>query len=582
MMTASGLAKRLAQKAKDVCALLLPRGNQEDETWCADEEGKIFRIGLSGDQQGVWIDPENNKARDLLDLWCIKRNLSLSAARKQVCQYLGITTPQFSASTPLKLASFNENKLKLIEFNSPTFQYLTKEKKLSQQTLSAFRVGEKNEYLVYPSFVNDDLVQLKYCSLMQDSHQKRIYIEHPSQFVLFGWQAHSNHLREITIAQNEINAMSLHEYGIPALSLPFESGDDRQHQWIDLEFDRLSIFDKIYLSVGHDDQAKKLIDTIVDRLGRHRCYIVTLPEKDANTCLQNGISQAMIQHCFQEASTYDPAELRSAHDYLADVMNLFYPEEFCTQGYLAPWEKTREHVIFRPHELSVWTGINGHGKSQFLGQVLLGAMEQGARVCIASLEMKPSRLLMRLTRQYAACEQPTENTIVQVQNWFNQKLWLFDLVGTAKTDRLLEVFQYARQRYGIDVFLIDSLLKCSLAEDDYNAQKAFIEQLCDFKNEHACHVHVVAHPRKSGDEKTVPGKLDIKGTGSITDLADNCFTIWRNKEKARADEADCLWKCNKQRNGEWEDKFAFWFDPKSFQYLEYHHDQPKPMACGIE
>lgn len=58
-----------------------------------------------------------------------------------------------------------------------------------------------------------------------------------------------------------------------------------------------------------------------------------------------------------------------------------------------------------------------------------------------------------------------------------------------------------------------------MSEDDYNAQKVFVEMLCDFKHVHNCHVLLVAHPKKLEDENKVPGKLDIKGTGTITDLA---------------------------------------------------------------
>ena len=114
----------------------------------------------------------------------------------------------------------------------------------------------------------------------------------------------------------------------------------------------------------------------------------------------------------------------------------------------------------------------------------------------------------------------------------------------------------------------NSLLKCNIAEDDYNGQKAFIEKLCDFKNKYACHVHVIVHPRKGVDETAIPGKFDIKGTGSISDLADNCFSVWRNKQKNNVRDPDCVWTCNKQRNGEWEGKFALWFDADSFQYHE--------------
>ncbi|MFT4059804.1 MAG: hypothetical protein QM652_09665 [Legionella sp.] len=240
----------------------------------------------------------------------------------------------------------------------------------------------------------------------------------------------------------------------------------------------------------------------------------------------------------------------------------------------------------------MWSGINGHGKSQFLGQVILGMMKQGAHVCIASLEIKPKRLLMRLTRQAGALAKPTEEYIRAIHDWYNDKLWLFDLVGNAKSDRLLDVFLYARQRYGIDVFVIDSLMKLDIAEDDYKSQKSFMEKLCDFKNQHNCQIHIVIHPRKGANELTPPGKLDNKGTGAISDLADNCFTIWRNKEKEhltqmqqngvllaakelkKLNESDCLWCCDKQRNGDWEGKFGFWFHADTLQYLSSPDQKP--------
>ncbi len=39
---------------------------------------------------------------------------------------------------------------------------------------------------------------------------------------------------------------------------------------------------------------------------------------------------------------------------------------------------------FGPGEVSVWSGFNGHGKSLLLGQVILGMVQQGRSVCIAS------------------------------------------------------------------------------------------------------------------------------------------------------------------------------------------------------
>lgn len=147
MITASELAKRLAANARDVCAMLLPNGKREGGYWLAGsvngEAGKSLRVCLQGDKCGVWADFNGTERGDLLDLWRLTRNLSVVTAIKQVRLYLGITSPKFVASTPVKFASFNKNKLKLIEINSPVFQYLTQQRKLSADTLKQFRIGEK-------------------------------------------------------------------------------------------------------------------------------------------------------------------------------------------------------------------------------------------------------------------------------------------------------------------------------------------------------------------------------------------------------------------------------------------------------
>lgn len=306
--------------------------------------------------------------------------------------------------------------------------------------------------------------------------------------------------------------------------------------------------------------------------------------------MQNGVSKEEIEQCFARARTLDPEELKSAALFSQDVITEFYPEEGIDLGANFPWEKTKGRLKLREDELSIWTGFNGAGKSQMLGQVILSSMQQGYKVCIASLELKPKRLLMRLTRQAAGLRHPTEKYIQAIHEWYSDKLWIFDLVGNAKSDRLLEVFKYARQRYGITHFVIDSFMKLNFAEDDYKAHKIFLEKLADFKNEMNCHVHLVCHPRKATDENKLPGKLDVKGSGVLTDIADNCFCVFRNKSKedrknkliAKGEpipeeleqDIDALLICDKNRNGEWEGKIGLWFHQDSFQYLNHQSQKP--------
>ncbi|MFZ2315992.1 MAG: toprim domain-containing protein [Gammaproteobacteria bacterium] len=597
MMMAKEVSQLLARSALEVARLLLPHGVRKGNEWCAGsvggEEGRSLKVHVAGEKAGVWCDFATGDSGDLLDLWCLNRKIRLVAALKEARVYLGVGGPIFEAYKP---KNFNRPTSKQEpdspDITSKAMLYLINERKLTAETISKFKVVEDERKIVFPYWRDSELIFVKHLGVDRIDGKKQIRVEPNCEPCLFGWHLVPATARKIIICEGEIDAMTLYQYGFSALSVPFGGGGGDKQKWIEYEFDRMSIYDEIYLCFDNDEQGKLAVLELVNRLGRYRCRVATLPKKDANECLQAGISREQMQRCFDMAVTLDPEELKSAHHFVDEVINEFYPADGAHLGYNPPWDKAKGKILFRPEELSVWTGINGHGKSQFLGQVMLHSMQQGARICIASLELKPRRLLMRLTRQAAALAEPTTGYIRAIHQWYEDKLWLFDLVGTAKSARLLEVFLYARQRYGIDVFVIDSFMKLDIAEDDYKAQKAFMEQLCDFKNQHNCHIHIIVHPRKGADESQPPGKLDNKGTGAIADLADNCFTVWRNKAKERLmqiqatggvlnseqqkklEGSDCIWCCDKQRNGDWEGQFGFWFHAGSLQYMSTANQRP--------
>ena len=598
MMMAKEVARHLAQQAEDVARYLLPQGKKLGHEWrvgsISGEPGQSLGVHLLGDKAGLWCDfaSGGSHSGDLLDLWSQSRHLTIAEAMKEATRYLGITLPHFEAYRVPNFIKPQQKSLSLDLHDSLAMNYLVNDRKLSPETIQAFKIGQQENELVFPYWRNNEIIFLKYLKLERINGKKQMRVAANCEPCLFGWNMLAPHSRSVILCEGEIDAMRLFQYGLPALSVPFGAGGGKKQAWIEYEYERLAMFDEIFLCMDDDPEGHLATKELIERLGCHRCRVVKLPRKDANECLQAGITSEVIRNCFNQARTLDPEELKPASHFVEQVIEEFYPKPEAFIGYCAPWEKASGKLLFRPDELSVWTGINGHGKSQFLGQIILTMMNQGARVCIASLELKPKRLLMRLTRQAGALATPSVEYIEAIHHWYEQKLWLFDLVGTAKSKRLLEVFLYARQRYNIDVFVIDSLMKLDISEDDYKAQKAFIEQLCDFKNQHNCQIHIVVHPRKSSDESHPPGKLDNKGTGAISDLADNCFSIWRNKKKERLmqkqvmgatltgeelkiiDASDCKLVCDKQRNGDWEGVLGFWFSTSSLQYLAKPGQKP--------
>ena len=265
---------------------------------------------------------------------------------------------------------------------------------------------------------------------------------------------------------------------------------------------------------------------------------------------------------------------------------------------LAPafsWQKTWPIARLRHGELSIWPGMSGHGKSILSGQVMLGLMAQGERVCIASMEMKPAETMQRMCRQALGCHSPRVADIKDFHAWTDGRLWLYDQQGSVTPDRILAVARYAHSQLLVSHFVIDNLMTCGIPEDGdgwQSRQKQFVLDLSCHAHDTRQAVHLLAHVRKQQDESRPPSKFDVRGSASITDLADNVYTVWRNKPKelerdhggfSKADEADCLLIIDKCRHGNWEGRIGLWFDRPSQSFLGEANERPKPMVFeGLE
>jgi twinkle protein len=279
---------------------------------------------------------------------------------------------------------------------------------------------------------------------------------------------------------------------------------------------------------------------------------------------------------FMKAREEDKANVKQASDYTDELIDMFYGEQVIS-GLTLPWTKTHDNFRFRDGEVTLWPGVNGHGKSQVLGQVMNSVMAQGAPACIMSFEMLPFRTLARMTRQAVGTNKPSEQFIRDYMSWLNGKLWLYDQQGTVKGDRVIAVMYYVAEELKVKHVVIDSLMKCGVRSDDWNAQKEFLDKVTAAARDLGIHVHLVAHSRKGDDEYAPPNKMDVAGSADITNQVDNVMTVWRNKlkeklirqNKAKPEDLakpDCLIICDKQRHGEWEGEIALWFDAPSMRY----------------
>jgi twinkle protein len=398
--------------------------------------------------------------------------------------------------------------------------------------------------------------------------------------VLFGWQAISENERTLVLTEGEIDALSLASYGLPAMSVPFGGGGKGKQNWIENEFDRLERFERIYLATDMDEQGELAAVEIAGRLGRHRCYRVKLPRKDANECLVDGISKEEIAQAITGAAALDPEGLRRAASFEDKIVRLFYPPQGAPEGYSVPYAGLYGKLLFRPAEITLWSGDTGSGKSQVISDCTPKWIQNGSRVCLASLEMKPEQSLKRMIKQTGGFDRPTLEFLHEILAWLDRGLLLYDRVGKASIEALLEVFDYARAKYGCDQFVIDSFMRLGIPGDDYNAQEAAIFKLVNWAVETNVHLHLVAHSRKPGKDRGVPDSADVKGAMEIGANAFNIITVFRNRkiEELAAsanggdppdmtDEPGVTLNVAKQRNGDFEGKVNLYFSRKTYQYF---------------
>jgi len=595
MKTISDISQMLADRAEATAVELLPNGKRAGKEWQAGsvdgEKGASLNVCIAGSKAGVWSDFATGERGDLMDLWATVRGVDLGEALQQAASWLGVEMPKFAGKREQSYQPPAVPKTaRVAGASDPAMNYLRDVRQIPQAVIEAYRVQGTATSVLFPFYHGDDLKMMKALRIARIDGKKDIRPTSGEQMhCLFGWQAVSDKARNITICEGEIDAMSLYACGFTALSVPFGGGAGGKHQWIENEYDRLARFDTIYLCFDNDEAGKTATADIARRLGEHRCRVVKLPLKDANECLLAG-QLDLVNRGFLAAQSFDPQELRSASEFYDEIHAKFYPDGGVEAGLHLPFFDS-EKLVLRPAELSIWNGVNGHGKSQAVGQIVLEAMRDGSRCCVASMEFKPEMLLWRITTQAAGLNgdsPPSPEFIREITNWYQRRLWMFGVVGSANWERLLEVFQYAAKRYGCNIFVVDSLLKCGIDEDDYNGQKRFVEALCDFKNTHDCHVLLVTHSRKGDGEFKPTGKMDVRGSGTITDLCDTLVNVWRNKPKEKeinssdaeirdkaADKPDSIWSVQKQRNGNgWEGGRGLWFHPPSMQFLRGQHAKP--------
>lgn len=278
--------------------------------------------------------------------------------------------------------------------------------------------------------------------------------------------------------------------------------------------------------------------------------------------------------------TQESQDIRWGSDYTDELVEHFRVGQVLT-GSKLPWPKTHNDVRFRPGEVSLHAGMNGHRKSMVTGQMMQWFAAAGEPCGIASFEMPVKDTQKRMCTQAAGSASPPPSFVREWAAWNYKNLAYYDKLDTTPSSRVLGAVYHMADILKCKHILIDSLTKCGLPYGERGAEKDFIDALCATAKVFNIHIHLVCHVRKPNNqgEEYIPNKFDIRGAGELTDLVHNVFIHWADKKKAKLQvlqrsgirlsptdleyvekRYDQRMICEKQRNGQFEGTIGLNFD----------------------
>jgi len=340
-----------------------------------------------------------------------------------------------------------------------------------------------------------------------------------------------------------VNVLSVPDGAPPANSKP----TDTKFEYIPNCEQELSGLKKIILAVDNDGPGKTLEGELARRLGPERCYRVQWPSgcKDANDVLVK-FGEDSLKSYLDDVAPWPIDGIVEPKDLIDEIFQLH--TDGWKGGLSTGWSTVDEYYTVKPGQLTIGTGIPGHGKSEWFDALAVNLAEQhGWVIGICSPENWPLQDHMaKLLEKWSGKpfgQGPTprmeHHDLADGIQWLQEHFIFFSPPETELTiEKILELARQAVTRYGINGLIIDPWNELdhsrpsTLSETEYISR--CLTKIRRFARNHNVHVWLVAHPmklRKGNDGSyPVPTPYDISGSAHWRNKADNCLAIWRSFE----------------------------------------------------
>jgi twinkle protein len=417
---------------------------------------------------------------------------------------------------------------------------------ISQTTLLDFKITEGSEYMPQTG-KNENTIQFNYFrggALVNTKFRdgrKNFKLVKGAELILYNLDA-IKESTQMVICEGEPDAMSWHQAGYKfVVSVPNGASKNQKLEWIDNCYEYFENKARIYLSTDNDDVGLQLRDELARRLGYERCFKVDLGNhKDANEHLVIEGEESLLR-ALKTAKEFPIQGVFGINDVWDDILHIY--EHGLPTGAKSGDRQFDEHLGCMPGELTMVTGVPGHGKSIYLDQISIGlSINSGWKFGVCSPESHPmafyfTRLIKRLLGKKFSKNNISAGELQRSREWVEDKFNLIKPEDGYSLDSILESARVLVVRKGINGLILDPWNRIENTKpssmNDGEWIVSCLAKIIAFAQKTGVHVFLVAHPTKmqkdaKGENYLVPNLYSISGSAHFFNMTQNGFTIFRN------------------------------------------------------
>lgn len=436
------------------------------------------------------------------------------------------------------------------ELSKKTLDWFFKDRGISPMTLLNARVTEGMEYMPqagkernainFNYFRSGNLVNIKY----RDG-QKNFKMFKDAELIFYNIDSIVGE-KECLIVEGEIDCLSWMEAGYkPVVSVP--NGASKGNARLDYLDGCIEYFEdkeKIFIGTDNDEAGRALMQELVRRLGSERCFRIDFEDcKDSNELLVSKGKETLLNR-LKFAKDFPIDGVITIDDVWDDILDFY--NNGLPKGSSTGDVRFDEHLRFILGELTMVTGIPGHGKSIFLDQIAIKlSKNEDWKFGIFSPESNPvplyfTRLIKRLIGKKFSKHNIHEKELELAKVWIKDNFSIikpesFDI------DSILDRAKILVRKLGINALIIDPWNRIlDVKGEGFDKESVIISRLSkiiNFAQKYKVHVFLVAHPTKMKKKEegladyVVPSLYDISGSAHFFNMTQNGITVYRSYDR---------------------------------------------------